>query len=302
MIFKKKSIWIANLLTLLILYGFSRLYFQFTDDFRLSNISHTLPFTKKWEIPILVPDEHKTLERLLSQTYTYAGKGSQSYVFMSDDHSTVLKFFKFKHLRPSALVTFIPSLPYLKQWKAKEIQRKNVLLNRLFNGYHLAFTEHREQSALIFLHLNIGDSQLPHVQIIDKIGIRHAIDLNTVPFIVQKVVRTTRDLLSELLAEGNLSEAKIRIRQIIDLYREEYQQGMYDADPGLKTNTGFVGQKAVRIDLGKLTKNEKMRDPKVYRQDLKKVLSKFMGWIQRIFSPEVYQELNEDIHLYLQSM
>lgn len=298
MISKKRIFLIYFAICLCAVFGVSRLYFYLTDDFRLSNISNATPFQEAWEVPPLKNEQRQQLDQILSHPFTYAGKGSQSYVFKSQDGKYILKFFKFKHLRPSWLIHFLPTISPLNEWKENEIKRKELLLNRIFDGYHLAYTEHQKQSALIYLHLNVDtSSNLPPVQVWDKLGVKQSIDLNTVPFILQKYVRTTREVLKEAIEKGNLPLAKIYIRKIIDLYTDEYSKGMYDADHGLKTNTGFVQNEPVRLDVGKLTKDERMKLSNVHDQDLKQVLQKFTGWLQRTYPPQIYEELTADIQL-----
>src|SRR5205085_10468413 len=90
--------WIYALFAILIIFGLSRLYYRLTDDFRIANITYDLPFTPPWKVPHLTLDEYKNLEKILSQTFSYIGKGAQCYAFKSEDGKFVLKFFKFKHL------------------------------------------------------------------------------------------------------------------------------------------------------------------------------------------------------------
>src|ERR1700724_132490 len=85
----------------LVLFGLARLYYRLTDDFRLSNMTYSLPFKAPWESPSLTPEQHRELAQILNQKFFYIGKGAQCYAFASDDQQYVLKFFKFKHLKPS---------------------------------------------------------------------------------------------------------------------------------------------------------------------------------------------------------
>jgi len=58
----------------------------------------------------LSDQEHQELAQILNQKFSYIGKGAQCYAFVSDDQLYVLKFFKFKHLKPNLLVDLIPSI------------------------------------------------------------------------------------------------------------------------------------------------------------------------------------------------
>jgi hypothetical protein len=292
----KKNRFILVLFLIATIVGSSRLYFYLTDDFRLSNISYSHTFQEAWEPPPLSPEEKHNLIHILSQPFSYLRKGSQSYVFESADGKYVLKFFKFKHLRPTWLMELLPAIPPFRQWKEAEAKRKEELLNRIFEGYRLAFTSNRDLTGLYYIHLNTNtNSELSHaLEITDKLGMTRKIDLDTVPFILQQHVKTTREVIQEAIKSKDLAFAKQTVRKIIDLYIEEYQKGMYDTDLGLKTNTGFAGEKAIRLDAGKLTFDENMKISSISNQNLKAVLLKFLGWVHRSY-PLEYREIASDM-------
>src|ERR1700722_2869530 len=89
---------------LLLIIAVFRLYFVATDDIRVSNFTYELPFNSKWEVSSPSPEQKALIDKILSQNFTYLGKGAQSYAFESQDQKFVLKFFKFKHIKPSWFV------------------------------------------------------------------------------------------------------------------------------------------------------------------------------------------------------
>ena len=92
---------IACCVVLFCLFGIARLYYRLTDDFRLANITYELPFKPSWKVPSLTKEEYSRLAQITNQKFTYIGKGAQCYAFASEDGEYVLKFFKFKHLKPN---------------------------------------------------------------------------------------------------------------------------------------------------------------------------------------------------------
>src|SRR5437868_4094151 len=88
---------ICVLLTVIVaLYGGGRLYFYLTDGFAIENITSQYPYDVKRETRSITQAEQQQIHSILSQKFSYLGKGCQSYVFVSEDDNYVLKFFKYQ--------------------------------------------------------------------------------------------------------------------------------------------------------------------------------------------------------------
>lgn len=283
--------WFIFILTALLLFGAARLYYRLTDDFRLSNMTYPLPFEAPWKVPHLTIDERAELALILDQNFHYIGKGAQCYAFQSDDRQFVLKFFKFKHLKPNLFVDLIPPISPFKSYKRKCIERKKRKLIGVFNGYDLAFRENRIGSELLYVHLVPTDDLNLHVKVFDKIGFERQIDLDRTVFLVQRKGETLRMRMKYLLANKQLEEAEKAIASIVDMYISEYQKGVYDHDHGVMHNTGFVGSKAFHLDVGKLNRDERMKEPAFYKKDLEHVLWKIDTWVKAHY-PKDYPRLS----------
>lgn len=271
-----------------------RIYYAVTDDFRLGNITYEMPYEKSWEIDPLPAEQESQLNQILAQPYFYLGKGAQSYVFASQDGRYVLKFFKFKHLRPSWFVDRLPSVGPIKTYKEKQAARKERRLLGVFRSYRLAYELNREEGGLIFIQLNAVNNLKRSVTVIDKIGLRHTIDLENYPFIVQYKGESLRVVLARLLDEGDLNTVKRRIGQIFDVYAGEYRKGIYDHDHGVMRNTGFIAEQPLHLDLGKLMREENMKDKTCAKQDALLVVAKIKAWVKRNY-PRYHEELSSYI-------
>lgn len=276
------------------LFGASRLYYRMTDDFRLGNMTYQLPFQAPWKVPPLTDEEHAQLAQILDQKFSYIGKGAQCYAFASDDQQYVLKFFKFKHLKPNIFVDLIPSIPPFKSYKLSCIARKKRKLIGVFNGYDLAFRENRKGSELIYLHLVPTNNLNLQATVIDKIGLEKNINLDEVVFLVQRKGETLRTRMNQLLKHEKLEEAESAIANIVKMYRSEYQKGIYDHDHGVMHNTGFIGNEPFHLDVGKLNKEEKMKEVSFYKKDLEHVLWKIDYWIKGHY-PRYYERFTKFI-------
>src|SRR5690349_15990834 len=101
---------------------------KLTHGFRIGKLHLDFPYQPQWEIAC-----DPAIERILRQPFTFLGKGSQSYVFESQDGQTVVKLFRFD--RPDAI--------------------------QLFDACKLAYDSLRDETGLLYIHLNITHMHLP---------------------------------------------------------------------------------------------------------------------------------------------
>lgn len=287
-----KTKWFYCILALVALFGVFRIYYRLTDDFRLANMTYQLPFEAPWQVPALSAEEHQNLAQILQQNFSYIGKGAQCYAFVSEDGQYVLKFFKFKHLKPNLFVEALPAIFPFKEYKENCIERKKRKLIGVFNGYDLAFRENRDVSQLIYLHLLPTQNLKLQAHVIDKIGLQHTIALDDVVFLLQRKGETLRTRLRHLLDEKRIPEAKQAIANIIAMYISEYKKGIYDHDHGVLHNTGFIDHQAFHLDVGKLNKDNRMQEVEFYKKDLEHVVWKIDVWIKSSY-PEYYPEFSD---------
>ena len=300
--YKLSQIFLGAAVASLALFALARGYFRLTDDFRLTNITYDMPHHQEWDIPSLVKEERGRLESILDQKFYYIGKGAQSYAFGSQDGKYVLKFFKFKHLRPNWFVDLLPRISPFKQYKETLSIRKQRKLYGVFEGYRLAYEVHKLESGLVFIHLNKTAKLYPAARLIDKIGFERKVYLDQVPFVVQEKAKTTRSLINESLKNGDILSAQKRIEQIFDLYLSEYQKGIYDKDHGVMHNTGFVGERPIHLDVGKLTADNEMKNTENWQQDLERIAWKFAVWTKETYPlhyPVIAKSIEDNLsHLF----
>lgn len=280
-------------------FGLYRLYDKLTDDFRISNITYELFPDISWKLPPLTKEERKQLDAILTQKFNYFGKGAQCYAFVSEDQKYVLKFFKFKHLKPNWWIQSLPAIPPISEYKERLMQRKLKKLNDVFKGYALAYRKAREDSGLIYLHLEPTKDLHNTVTVIDKLGFERTIELDPIVFLIQKKGETFGDYLGKQIEKGELVQAESSISQILQMYISEYSQGIYDRDHKLMENTGFSEGKAFHLDAGKLIRDNEMREREFYKKDFLHVVWNIDQWI-KIHYPDHYSQLSSYLsHEYL---
>ncbi len=274
----KKKLLVASIFACLAIFALARVYYSLTDDFRLANIRYDIPNRTEWEIAPLDPSQKNEIDKILSQQFTYIGKGAQSYAFGSADGKHVIKFFKFKHLRPSIFLDLMPPIFDLQNYSKKQYQRKERKLEGVFSGYRLAYEMHRKDSGLVYIHLNTTENQFPKLVVKDKMGWQHTIPLDDVVFILQDYATTARAVISKLLMEGDVEAVKQKIDKIYDLYLSEYAKGIFDNDHGVMRNVGFVADRAIRIDVGKLKNYAEIKSLSYYSKDLVMTADRMLAW------------------------
>lgn len=272
--------WIAAMILAAALFGLVRVYYYLTDDFRLSNITYSnIPYQSAWKVPPS-SEELAQIDRILNQKFYYIGKGAQSYAFASEDQQYVLKFFKFKHLKPNWLIELLPSISPFNHMKEQNRMRKQRKLSGVFEGYETAYHYNKEGSQLIYLHLTPTDYLKLHTTVLDKMGRAHVIDLDQTIFLLQKKGEPLRDRLKHWLDQGQIDQAKKDLSLIFEMYLKEYQLGIYDRDHGVLQNTGFIGMQPFHMDVGKISKDNRMMNVGEYQKDLELVFWKIDFWIK----------------------
>lgn len=279
-----------------LIFGGTRLYYFLTDDFYLGNISDPIPAQEAWRVSSTLADHE--IKTLLSQPYHYVGKGAQCYAFASDDGEYILKFFKFKHLRPHRLWAFLPSWGPLEQWKRKEAEQKEQRMQRTFSGYKLAYEQFSDLSQIVHLHLNPGENDWGAIHVIDKMGREWEVPSSTTPFLIQKRGQILRSVLSDHLRHERMELAKEALEKIFFMYLKEYRSGTYDRDHGIMHNTGFVGETPFHLDVGKFCICESMSDPAVFAPDLRFVIWKMDIWLKEHFPKQTPELIGHLADLY----
>lgn len=292
--FKKILLIMASLV---LAWGGIRLYYNLTDDFRMGNLTHEMPHRPEWDLTPLSAEDQAFVNRVLSKKFVYLAKGSQAYAFESDDGQYILKLFKFKHLKPSWLVTWLPSFPGMERVQKAEIARKEERCRKVFASYKLVYEKYRKESCLLFMQLNSPHQPRP-ITVLDKLGFERKVDLGEVVFVLQEKATPVRQELKELLNKHQVELAKHRIGQILAMCLREYHQGVYDNDTGLINNAGFVGDRPVHFDAGKFVENTNMKDPKNFETNLTSVAGRIAYWLYRAY-PEHYPDIALDMEAHL---
>src|ERR1700674_4426993 len=103
-----------------------------------------------WGMSTLSAEEKEELDRLFSRSFTFFGKSNHAYLFLSEDHRYVLKFLKRSVLYPKSWIAYIPLSfnPYYQEFRHKQKEQKKI-----WAAYKMAFTELKEETGLVYMHI-----------------------------------------------------------------------------------------------------------------------------------------------------
>lgn len=280
------------------LYGIGRLYFRLTGGFTIANITSDFPYNPEWEVRPLLVSENEEFETALNQPYYYLGKGCQAYVFESQDRKYVIKFFKYQRYRLTPWLAYAPPLPAIVQYRKEKLEKKWTKLDGFVKSWKIAFEHLKDETGLVFVHLNKSDNLQKSLLITDKIGRQHLVNLDDMEFCIQKRADMLCTTLLRYKENGELVNSKELISNLLALIVSEYHRGLADNDHALMQNTGVAEGKPIHIDVGQFVLNEQIKDPEVYNQELFTKTYKFKIWL-REFYPELADYLEAQLELIM---
>lgn len=268
------------LLLVAALYGGGRLYFAVTGGFTMSNIESDIPYQAKWDTHPLSPTEKEQIASVLDQPFIYLGKGCQAYVFTSPDDKYVIKFFKYQRFRPQTWIDFFTFIPAVNEYQQHKVKEKQEKLDKVFTSWKIAFEDLKDETGVVYVHLNKSTDWKKFVTIRDKLGLEHQVDLDKTEFMVQHKAVMLCPAIRQLMEAKQLDQAILLIDKLLTMLLSEYARGYADNDHALMQNTGVLNGNPIHIDIGQFIRNGSVKAPKVYKQELYDKTYQFYLWLK----------------------
>lgn len=267
-----------------------------TDGFSMAFIHSDLAYNPAWETRPISQGTRAELENVFSQKFRYLDCGGQSFVFVSENNQYVIKFFKHRQFRkPYSFFLRLPLPGVLELSRLRKLDRALFKLNRDFTSYKLAYEELQEETGLIYIHLNKEAELKQTLNIVDKIGIEHEIDLDKIEFVLQKRADQLYPHIDALMARGDLIGAKRTLHSILEVIVGRCKKGIFDEDPRIHNNLGLIGQRVIFIDVGRFVRDPERCLPSVYMNDLRTIINKrFRPWLEKCH-PQLITDLDDEI-------
>jgi hypothetical protein len=261
--------------------------------FRIDKITSRLGFNYGWEVEPLPEKQRELLiQKIFPQKFYYLASGNQCYAFISEDREYILKFFKMKNLFPKDWLNNFP-LSILQRLGLKLETSNQFFSERIFENYKAAYESLRKETGLLYIHLNKTSEFTLDVTLIDNKEKKYFLNLDNVEFIVQRRAQKIYEHLDELVRQSNDEELKMCIRSFLQLIASRCEKGFADQNLSIRNNFGFVGNQAIQIDCATLTRDNSMKYPLNFRNEVLHAAERLDVWAQENY-PEATLFIQEE--------
>ena len=211
-------------------------------------VSHSPP-RKEWEVKISSKDDG-ILSVVRQQPLRWLGRGMQAVVFETQDQKYVVKFFQLGRLRDDTSKGLVGEL-LSGESKEKRQERLNHR-QEIFSSSKMGYEELREETGIVFVHLNRTKNKIRWFKLVDKNGQSHRLSGDESSFVIQQKARLVVPTITAHMEHGQLDMAKARVDQIFDLLLSLAKKGFADCDDALirNNNIGLIADRAIYIDTG----------------------------------------------------
>jgi len=229
-------------------------------------------------IPASPPSSEEELSRALDQEYSYLGCGGQAYVFSSANGEFVIKLLKKRRYRIPGYLYYIP---FIQEYRAAKEKKYLQRLKREFSSYRIAFESFSRECALLYLHLDKSSHLNLSLTLIDKLQIKHQIDLDSTYFILQRKAQPPYLAISELMSKSKIEESQRILTLLIDLILLRYQRGYSDGDPNIEKNCGVLKDRVIKMDIGRFAPHSEEKLQICLKVELYSIMRPLQHWIRQ---------------------
>ncbi len=240
------------------------------DGFSLGKMRVDFPNDPRFEVAAPSTFQIRTI---LAQPYHYIGKGSQCFVFESEDKQYVLKFFRLSRYRLPAFQQKLVLPPFLAKIQNERVEEKRIKREKLFASCKLAYEELRDETALVYLHLNKTNHLNQNVTLHDNFGRPHTIVIDDQAFMIQRKAQQLYPYLDSLIKEHKRDELRKALISLSSLLNQRQERGIADKDAEIHKNAGFRNGKALFLDVGQFYRAEEV-------EDREHIVRKLIAWLE----------------------
>jgi len=259
-----------------------------TYDKLVDNVYVRYFYLQTWpEVPktSYTKEDREEARKILSQPFSYLGKGRQFFVFESQDKKWVLKFLKCQRYS-----VWYKNIPFLQEKAANSRAIKTEKVQKTFSSLYLAATTLQDISGVTYCHIQKDRDLETTVTLVNPLGLPQTLSIDEVPFVIQRKAALVFETLEELYEKKDIESLKKRLSQLIQLQVDLVKKGCIDRDDGalLRNNIGFLADRAVYVDIGTFCRDDSAKSR--LDEDLER-LQPVLRWLKRKKAPLVSSQL-----------
>lgn len=261
------------------------------QGFTLKKIQSNHPYNPQWDIKVST-DLTVLVNEILSQPFFYLGSGNYCYAFGSSDGKYVLKLLKQKHMDTHNWKHFL-------LYEKDKIKQKTRTREASFSSYKIAYEELKNETGLIFLHLNKTTNLKKLVSITDQNGLSYQINIDGFEFLIQKKALIGYTYLDDLIQKGLIDESMDQIYSLLSLIVKRGKKGIFDKDMQFFKNFGFSENQPIEVDIGEFRRNPAQKNPEVIKSEVLETSKQLILWINEhypILLPQVETQIQKVVN------
>lgn len=232
---------------------------------------------EKWDVSNEISTD--SINKILEQPFTYLGSGNHCYAFLSDDSKYVLKFFKQKHMSKRIWQNYLPLPEKMNVFRASRIKKHQKEREKAFSSYKLAYEHLKEETEIVYMHLNKTTHLKKPLHIIDQHGTTHQLNADNLEFLLQKKADVGYTLISKLMKQSKLEEATDKLISFLEVVVKRAKKGIFDRDIQFYKNFGFINGKAVEIDIGEFKYCTECKSSSMQKNELLAASEQIKEWL-----------------------
>ena len=270
----KKFIFIvaAGLMTL----GIQKFCHKKTDGFAVTKIRTAFSNTSA-----TFSEESPLIREILTQPLTYIGKGGQCYAFSTEDNKYVVKLLKYNNNYPKIWFTLFPFPFGLESYRQEKLTKKSNKLKGEYASYDIALRELKEETGILYFHLDKNTLPKLELHIKDKLQISHKLQADCYQFYIQKKGSPFYSGLEQMIKEGKIDTAKSALDEMLSFLLKRCQKQITDGDDGIWRNFAFQGTHPFQIDIGQFSYNSSLCNGMNYQEDILFFTKDFRNWLKQ---------------------
>jgi len=278
-----KKLFLKIILCLIIIFFSQKFYYFLSDGFRIDKIYMNPKFEAGQA------SRFGEMDRVFNQPYKYLSKGCQTYVFESNDGNFVIKFVRYHRYQIPLWLKVVD----IKNYATKRAFYKDKLLKDSLNSYQIASNFLKDETAIIYVHLNKTNFINKKLTIKDRFHRKYKLNLDDFGFIVQRKVDTFQKVLKR--SQHNEEKLKVLTSSFLHTTRDIYLKGFINDDYNCIKNSGYIDNKVIHADLGSFLKREKIDEKVVFEKEFLRYVRYFKKWAKKN-APYLITYIDEEIN------